>query len=187
MLVFSAHWCGHCDEHMPRIRQVIEEYAPHGVKTLVIAASGGNGTGIAMAFERWGFQRTPAHDTPENASASRPARDAGPTPRDLIGVDRGFRAARMYGVRVFPMVFLVGRDGIIEAVHGRRSNDPTGNGLDDVQNELVTELDILLHGGSRADFPAPPRPAPPRTLSAARTTANLPSAQPTTRGVASPK
>ena len=128
VLVFSAHWCGHCDRHVPVLEKVWKDYAGHGVQFLGVAAAGGNGQGIADAAERWGV------DWP-------------------LGVDRTFRAVRGFGVVAYPVVFVIGPNGIVEAVHGRRSNAGVGNGLDDLDMELRTELDILLAGGTRADFP----------------------------------
>ena len=128
VLVFSAHWCWHCDRHVPVLEKVWQDYAGHGVQFLGVAAAGGNGQGIADAAERWGV------DWP-------------------LGVDRSFRAVRGFGVVAYPVVFVIGPNGIVEAVHGRRSNAGVGNGLDDLDMELRTELDILLAGGNRADFP----------------------------------
>jgi hypothetical protein len=70
-----------------------------------------------------------------------------------VAVDRSFLAARQYGVKAFPVVFLIDPNGIIEAVHGRWSNTATNNGLDDLEADLRTELDLMLAGRTRADFP----------------------------------
>ena len=174
MLVFSAHWCAHCDKHMPVVKRVWDDYAERsldtprppaadrpqggrraapeaasqgqGVPLIAVNTAGGNGVGIAMAVERWGLLRAaPAGNTSESGSQT--------PPTALVGVDRGFRAVRQYGVKAYPVVFLIGPDGTIEAVHGRHANTAVNNGLDNLEAELRAELDVLLRSGTRTDFP----------------------------------
>jgi len=135
-IVFSAHWCGHCDDRMPVIEKVSKEFAGRGVRFYGINVADGNGVGIAQAMERWGIDWT-------------------------IGLDRGRELASQFGIVAYPVILLIGRDGVIEAVHGRYNNYARTNGLQDIEAELRTELNILLAGGTRADFPpaAPARQA----------------------------
>lgn len=128
VLVFSAHWCGHCDHHLPIINQVWEDYAGKGVQFFGIAAGAGNGQGIAEAAKRWELGWP-------------------------LGVDRDMSWSHHFGIRAFPVVLLVNPYGIIEAVHGRFANRDVNNGLDDIELQLRAELEVLLGGGTRADFP----------------------------------
>ena len=128
VLVFSAHWCGHCDTHLPVIEGVMEDYADLPVRFIGIAGGIGSGIGIVDGIERWKVNWP-------------------------IGIDRGLLAAQQFGVKAYPVVFVVSPNGFIESVHGRWSNTGIDNGLDDLGMELRTEIDILLAGGTRADFP----------------------------------
>jgi len=128
VIVFSAHWCGHCDRVMPDIEAIWKDYGKQGVQFYGIAANAGNGEGIRDTMKRWGV------DWP-------------------WGVDYGYRTIGHFGIVAYPVIIVAGRDGVIQAVHGRISNDEVGNGLDDIDKELRAELDLLIGGGSREDFP----------------------------------
>jgi len=128
VVVFSAHWCGHCDTHMPTIESIWKDYRARDVQFYGIAINTGNGKGILDAFKLWGV------DWP-------------------WGIDLGYHAINRFGITAFPVIVVVGRDGVIQAVHGRRSNALVDNGLDDIDKELRAELDLLIGGGSREDFP----------------------------------
>lgn len=128
VVVFSLDWCAHCDDHMPVIARVVSEYASRGVRVFGIAAGGGDEEPLKQAAERWGVSWP-------------------------VGVDRDWRAAQKVGVRAYPVVFLIGQEGVVESVHGRYSNRIVDNGLDYVDIELSTELDLLLAGGTREGFP----------------------------------
>jgi thiol-disulfide isomerase/thioredoxin len=127
ILVFSAHYCGHCDIHVPILERIWKEYEERGVQFLGVAAVGVT-QDIESAVARWDL------DWP-------------------LGLDRDWHTVLQFGVRAFPVVFVLGYDGTVEAVHGRSSNHLTGNGLDDLDSQLRNELDVLLTGRTRADFP----------------------------------
>ncbi len=119
---------------MPTLEKIRREYAGLDVEFIAVAAEAGNGKAIQEAMARWDLTWTP-------------------------GLDRGLVAVRRYGVQAFPVVFLIGRDGTVEAVHGRIRNTPTHNGLDNLETELRSELDLLLSGYTREQFPTNQCPA----------------------------
>jgi len=129
ILVFSTFWCGHCDVYVPVIERVWNDYrSDPDVAFLGVTAGSRHKQEIADAIKRWGAK--------------------GP-----IAVDWDFELIQTYGVRAYPVVFVIGRDGIVEAVHGRLANTAADNGLDNLETELRTEIEILLSGGTRQDFP----------------------------------
>lgn len=134
VLAFWAAWCEHCDVYMPILENIRRDYAGTDMEFIAIAAESGTGEGIRQAMARWDLTWEP-------------------------GLDRGLRAIRVYGVQAFPCVFVIGRDGIVEAVHGRNRNAPRKNGLDNLESDLRTELDLLLAGCTREQFPANQTPA----------------------------
>lgn len=134
VLAFWAAWCEHCDVYMPILENIRRDYAGTDMEFIAIAAESGTGEGIRQAMARWDLTWEP-------------------------GLDRGLRAIRVYGVQAFPCVFVIGRDGIVEAVHGRNRNAPRKNGLDNLESDLRTQLDLLLAGCTREQFPANQTPA----------------------------
>lgn len=136
VVVFAVNFCGHCDHYMPLLGQVGKEYAQLDVQFLGVAPTDTGDKANVDAADSWGV------DWP-------------------IGSDRAFKVAEQLGVRAFPVVFVIDREGIVQAVHGRRSNRGIHNGMDNVDVELRGEIDTLLLGRTRADFPkveASPKP-----------------------------
>ena len=85
---------------MPGLEKLYRDYGGlPDVEFIAIAAEAGNGTAVREAMARWDLTWTP-------------------------GLDRGFRAIKAYGVQAFPAVFLIGRDGPVEAVHRHTRNAP---------------------------------------------------------------
>lgn len=94
--------------------------------------------------------------------------------------DRDMTASRAYGASALPAMYIISKSGQIEAVH-------IGLGMEDAalkqyETDITTELDLLLAGKTRADFPktsgapadatpvnaAPVVPATPATPAAMR-------------------
>jgi hypothetical protein len=128
VVLFTASWCGHCFVHVPVLETIWKDYAGQGVQFLGVAGGWGDARDIIDAAEAWNM------DWP-------------------YGADRGRRIARQLGVEAYPVIFLVGKGGTIEAVHGRWNNRMNDNGLDHLDMQLRTELDTLLAGRSRLEFP----------------------------------
>lgn len=127
VVVFSAHYCLHCDEHIPELEQIYKDYAGKPVQFLGVAVSG-NQYGAELAVQRWGMEWP-------------------------YGFDPEFRLAAHFGLKAYPVVFVLGYDGTIEAVHGRYANEQKHNGLENLSFQLRTELDTLLAGHTRSSFP----------------------------------
>lgn len=191
VLMFAAHWCGHCDEHVPGLERLSQEYANRvgeAINFVAVMPTTGNGGAVSEAVERWGAahdgQAQPADNDLGSSSPANPdaaSRWQGWT----VAIDRGMRAATTYGVKAYPVVFLIGRDGIVEAVHGRWSNTRRNNGIDTIEAEVRTQLDLLLAGKTRADFPPATQPAIRQASAAPRSAGQSPAATRPARAAAS--
>jgi thiol-disulfide isomerase/thioredoxin len=127
-LVFAAHFCEHCDHYMPIIEGVARDYQAKGVTFIGIGAGTGTDQYVNEAAERWGTDW-------------------------IIGRDAEVKVASEFGIKAYPVIFLIGPEGTVEAVHGRYANRSSDNGLDHIETMLRTELDALLAGHTRAAFP----------------------------------
>lgn len=73
-----------------------------------------------------------------------------------VGLDPQQGLAKMFGVSQIPTTLLVGKDGIVQAV--RRGAPRTQAETDDTLATLGGQLDLLLEGKSRNEFPFKPTP-----------------------------
>ena len=110
-VVFSAHWCGHCSIHVPIIEKVAKDYMSRDVRFVGVAGSSGSDVAVEESVATWGVTWP-------------------------VGVDYDRSVLTQYGVRAFPAVFLLDREGIVQAVHGRVANIEKNNGLDNLETEL---------------------------------------------------
>lgn len=133
VLMFVVDHCGHCNLKVPILERVRRDYSERQIpnlRFLAVCPAPGTGEKAEAAIERW---------------------DLG----GQIALDRDSKVVQRYGVHAFPVVFLIGLDGTVQAVHGRYSNTEDHNGLDALESDLHTEIDILLAGGTRDYFPVP--------------------------------
>jgi hypothetical protein len=63
-------------------------------------------------------------------------------------------------VLAYPVVFLINKNGVIEAAHGR-TRLALPDGLENLESTLRTKLDLLLGGKTRDDFPSLVSATPP--------------------------
>lgn len=57
-VVFSINWCAHCDDLMPTITQVVNEYAERGVRVYWVAGDFGDKSRVREAAERWSMRQS---------------------------------------------------------------------------------------------------------------------------------
>jgi hypothetical protein len=76
---------------MPTIESIWKDYRARDVQFYGTAINTGNGKGILDAFKLWGV------DWP-------------------WGIDLGYHAINRFGITAFPVIVVVGRDGVIQAV-----------------------------------------------------------------------
>ena len=67
-----------------------------------------------------------------------------------VGLDSSLTVARLYGVNRLPITLLVGKDGIVEAVHPGIGRSPEEITLQ--ETAIQKELDLLLDGKTRSSF-----------------------------------
>ncbi len=70
-----------------------------------------------------------------------------------IGVDAGRQVSSQYGVDRWPLLVLVGKSGTIEAAH--RGIGRTPEAVAALEAKIESELDTLIAGKTRHEFPAP--------------------------------
>lgn len=76
---------------------------------------------------------------------------------NTVVLDPAYATASRFGIKSVPTVVLIGKSGVIEAVHeGFTAPNQAESGYEQM---LRSELDLLLEGRTRAEFPAGPKPA----------------------------
>lgn len=154
-ILFWTDVCEHCYRHLPAFQRVADRYAGKPVDFLTVCSGEKDAARAAAAAKDRGLTLPVALDPHETASGR-------------------------YGVRVFPVVFVLAADGAVQAVHGRTGVVPGSDGLQNLEADLRAQLDLLLAldtpsgrrpltepghpasparqgpaGKTRADFPAP--------------------------------
>lgn len=130
-----ASWCGFCRKAQPWIETVYQTYKDKGVDI------------IAINLDDRGDPEKNKRAKTEEQSLQQYNEAKLTMPMTMTTADNDTRkVAGDYKVQSFPTLFVVGKDGTVEAVHiGAKE------GLD---KTIATELDVLLAGKTRADFPA---------------------------------
>lgn len=135
---FWATWCPHCKKQIPMLEQIAKTYASKGVQFLNVA------TGA----------RPGATAETEKAAADQLAKSLGISmPIALDALNSAQTVAKNYLVAGYPVVFLVGKSGVVEAVH--RGDGGTPEGAAALEKQIRAELDVLLEGKTRSAFPTP--------------------------------
>lgn len=138
-VMFWTGRCGHCVRQLPVFQRVAESYADRAVEFVTVCAGDRNAAQVADAAGQRGL-RLP------------------------VGLDPDYTAARRYAIRAFPFVCLIGKDGRIESVHGRRPTYDDKDGLENLEGDLRSQLDRLLAldtPGGRTPLTEPGGPASP--------------------------
>jgi thiol-disulfide isomerase/thioredoxin len=128
LLDFWASWCGPCRMAMPVLVDVAKQYADKGVRYFAINLR------------------------EEPQTIRRYLKEA---QLDItVPLDKDGSAARQYGVSGIPTMVIVGKDGLVEAVHVGASPN--------LKSELTSTLDRLLAGENPGDLPRPSSAVLPR-------------------------
>lgn len=135
VLDFWTSWCPHCKKQLPIIQKIAQDYQSKGVQFLLVSQDQVN-TKVEKIT-----------DTAKQLNVSLP-----------IAWDSTLTSGRKYGATGYPVLFLLGKNGVIEALHrGSRISE----------EDIRAQLDQLLAGKTRQDFPptlarnTPPPPTPP--------------------------
>jgi thiol-disulfide isomerase/thioredoxin len=142
VVLFWANWCGHCSRRLPVFERIAKSYSGKPVEFLTVCAGQQDLAAVADAAKRRGVTLP-------------------------VGLDPDFAVTRRYAIRGFPVIYVIGKDGLIEAVHGRSPTYAEADGLENLETDLRAQLDLLLAGKTRADFPTtrPAASAPAERLS----------------------
>jgi thiol-disulfide isomerase/thioredoxin len=129
VLVFYASWCGFCKRALPKIEELNKELKSAGKAAEIIAINLDDRSGRRARTEEQSLEHF------QKLELTMPmVLDS----KKLIG--------HPYKVASFPTMFVVGKSGVVEAVHIGAKQD--------FEKALATEVDMLLAGKTRADFPA---------------------------------
>ncbi|NOX59517.1 MAG: TlpA family protein disulfide reductase [Planctomycetes bacterium] len=121
MVCFYASWCGYCKRTLPKFQKLHEQYEGKDVEFMAISLD----------------ERTGKRKKTEQQVMDHYAKMGIKMPLFLDGKkDIG----RAYKVQSFPTSFVVGKDGVIEAVHV--------GGPADIDKQVAKEIDTLLAGKS---------------------------------------
>lgn len=121
VIAYWTSWCPHCKRMLPLLQRIAKLYANKDVD----------------------FQLVSLDQVASIDVVVKTAKDLGVTLP--IAVDARQSSALKYGANRFPMTFVLGKAGIIEAVnHGAPENYET---------VIKAQVDLLLAGKTRADFP----------------------------------
>ncbi|MBI4578693.1 MAG: DUF1573 domain-containing protein, partial [Planctomycetes bacterium] len=127
---FWATWCSQSRRQIPRLDQLYQTYRRRGVEFVNVCVDEFRPTAEISEVVRALDSKIP------------------------VGLDPSHSAAKAYGVSQFPMLFVIGKGGNVEAVRrgiGREAND-----LEAMVEVLAEQIDKLLEGKTRVDFT--PRP-----------------------------
>ena len=116
VLDFWASWCGPCRASLPVVAQVCKEYADKGIVFRAV-------------------------NLKEDAETIRAFLQEEPIDAPVV-MDTDGAAAMAYRVEAIPHTVIIGRDGIVEAVHVGASEG--------MEAKLRKQLDALLEGKSLA-------------------------------------
>lgn len=126
-----ASWCGYCKKSLPWMEKLHQKYKDKGVEVLALNLDA-RGTGGRTRTE----EQTLEHYKGLNLSM--------PMTMTTSSNDTK-KIGTAYKAKSFPTLFVLGTSGEVESVHvGARA------GLDQIVGK---ELDLLLQGKTRADFP----------------------------------
>jgi thiol-disulfide isomerase/thioredoxin len=126
VLFFYASWCGFSKRAIPHINSLHEKYKDKGVDVVAVSMDGREGS----------RGRTPEQILQQynDLKLSLP-----------MTMDPDRKIGGPYKVSSFPTLFVVGQSGEVEAVHiGAKP---------DLESQVSQELDLLLQGKTREDFP----------------------------------
>jgi thiol-disulfide isomerase/thioredoxin len=126
VLFFYASWCGYSKRAIPGINSLHEKYKDKGVDVVAISMDARSGRGA----------RTPEEILQQynDLKLSLP-----------MTLDPERKIGGPYKATSFPTLFVVGQSGEVEAVHiGAKP---------DLESQVAQELDLLLQGKTRKDFP----------------------------------
>jgi thiol-disulfide isomerase/thioredoxin len=126
VLFFYASWCGYSKRAIPGINSLHEKYKDKGVDVVAVSMDGREGA----------RGRTPEQILQQynDLKLSLP-----------LTMDPERKIGGPYKVSSFPTLFVVGQSGEVEAVHiGAKP---------DLESQVAQEVDLLLQGKTREDFP----------------------------------
>ena len=119
---FFASWCPHCKQMLPILQRVVQAYSPKGVDfNLISLDKTATPAQVAQVMNQLQVTLPYAIDSKEIAGSK-------------------------YGANKFPMAYVMGKDGVIEAVN---QGCPAT-----YEQNLRGQLDALLAGKNRTQFPA---------------------------------
>jgi thiol-disulfide isomerase/thioredoxin len=126
LVMFYHSWCGFCKQSLPRVNAMWKQYESKGVEVVAVNLDSPQGR-IPRTTEQ-------VLDQYREFQLSLP-----------MTLDRAGNIGRQYKVGPVPVFFLIGKSGVVEAFH---------SGAGAVRgNTLHEEIDLLLEGKTRADFP----------------------------------
>jgi thiol-disulfide isomerase/thioredoxin len=138
LLVFYASWCPHCKQALPEMENLYRRYSTKGVEIVAVNVDTRLGR-MARTEEQILAQY-------KDLQLSLP-----------LVMDRQQVIGPKYRVVSFPTLVLIGKTGVVEAVHFGFDSQTV--------SVLSNEFDLLLQGKTRTAFPvvqaAPPTPAVP--------------------------
>jgi len=126
VLFFYASWCPHCRRAMPGMETLHQGYKDKGVDVIAINIDRRSGRGA----------RTEEQSLDQFKGV--------PCTMPLI-LDPDGKTSGPFKVRPVPNTFVLGKDGTVESVHFGAKKD--------LEKTIAAELDVLLAGKTRADFP----------------------------------
>ena len=127
VLFFYASWCGYSKRAMPGMETLHQDYKDKGVDV------------ISISLDERGTSKR-ARTEEQTLAQFQEAKCTMP----LI-LDNEKKIGKDFKVQSFPNLFVVGKSGTIESVHiGAKAG---------LEKTVAAELDVLLQGKTRADFP----------------------------------
>ncbi len=121
LVCFYASWCGYCKRTLPKFNKLQDKYKDKDVEIIAISLD-----------DRTGKRKKTEQEVLDNFSKMG---------LDMpLYMDEKKEIGQAYKVRSFPTSFVVGKDGVIEAVH---VGGPTN-----IDEQVSEEIDKLLEGKS---------------------------------------
>ncbi|MHC4444870.1 MAG: DUF1573 domain-containing protein [Planctomycetota bacterium] len=142
VLNFWATYCAACRRQLPIVQKIFNDYRSKGIEFLDICTDPKKRTGKEI------------QEIAKKIGADFP-----------VALDTTMTASTRYHVRSLPTLFLLGKKGTVEAVH--KGAGKTSNQLEAFEKTIRTELDLLLAGKTRKDFPKKPDSPKPTEAAAA--------------------